>query len=619
MKYSVAIGLFSSAALLACSASHAAEFNQFIGLGDSTLDSGYFRYNSIGNAEDDQAIALAITQGAKGGYAGPGTMDSTLLAERFGLSAAPLGNGGTNFANGGAHTLTEVLGHVATIDQIQHYLASVNGAANPRGLYLISTGNNDLIWVQQQGEAWMAANPNYLAGLSASLAPEVAALQAAGARTIVVPNSYMYATMADLGGTLPTSKAANDERRAAFNSALWSRLTAAGVNYIPADMDSVFKYVVRHPVAFGFTAESVLAANAPSHASALLTTSAMLSPEQEHTYLFIDGAHVTTAGQQIEADYIYSLLTAPSLVSLVAKSAVQEGLAHLTSLLAQLKHSGPPREPGTIGTWFAAGTGSMHLQNAPGFPHISVTPFGSTVGLDYTTDGKLLLGAALSVGGQHQQFSTGGHGNQTDEAASLLVSYNSERWWVDAVSTFGVLQNRIDRPVPLGLFTDQNHANTSGQSSAFALRGGRDFSLGSLTTGPVVGVVLQQIHLDGFTETGTSVVTALSFAGQTRNASIGQLGWRAMTNMGDWQLSVEAAWNHDWAGRNREVTAALTSVAAAPFTAAVTPTSADWAIGSLGASCRLNSRIILHATGSVMIGNPQVTRFGGEVSLDIGF
>jgi outer membrane lipase/esterase len=173
--------------------------------------------------------------------------------------------------------------------------------------------------------------------------------------------------------------------------------------------------------------------------------------------------------------------------------------------------------------------------------------------------------------------------------------------------------------VPLGIFTDRNRADTAGQSLALALRGGRDFRFGSITTGPMVGAVLQQVYLDGFTETGTSGVTALAFGGQTRDARIGQLGWRAAVDVGNWRIFADASWNHDWADRNREVTAALTSVATAPFTADAVPVSADWGTATFGTSYRFNSRALLRATASVVLGNPQVTSYGGELGLTFGF
>jgi len=41
------------------------------------------------------------------------------------------------------------------------------------------------------------------------------------------------------------------------------------------------------------------------------------------TYLFMDGVHLTERGQQIEADYFYNLLVAPSEISFLAETAIQ--------------------------------------------------------------------------------------------------------------------------------------------------------------------------------------------------------------------------------------------------------------------------------------------------------
>ena len=59
----------------------AAGFDQFIVFGDSTLDTGYFRYHSSGNPAFDKRIVTAIAQGATGGWAGNGIMNTTMLAK----------------------------------------------------------------------------------------------------------------------------------------------------------------------------------------------------------------------------------------------------------------------------------------------------------------------------------------------------------------------------------------------------------------------------------------------------------------------------------------------------------------------------------------------------------
>ena len=40
--------------------------------------------------------------------------------------------------------------NVPTVAQISNYLAAVHGVANPNALYMISTGANDLFWMQTQ-------------------------------------------------------------------------------------------------------------------------------------------------------------------------------------------------------------------------------------------------------------------------------------------------------------------------------------------------------------------------------------------------------------------------------------------------------------------------------------
>jgi outer membrane lipase/esterase len=148
------VALLSLIAISTPGAAGAAGFDQFVGLGDSTIDTGYFRYNQSGYGPIDNNLPAAIAQGATGGFAGNGVMGPTILAGKFGLSAGPVGdgNGGTNYANGAGYTNIPgpFPGSVSATQQIQNYLTSVHGAANPDALYIVSSGNNDLLHYQQQ-------------------------------------------------------------------------------------------------------------------------------------------------------------------------------------------------------------------------------------------------------------------------------------------------------------------------------------------------------------------------------------------------------------------------------------------------------------------------------------
>ncbi len=589
----------------------ASSLHQYIGFGDSTLDSGYFRYHTTGSSAIDAAIATAVNNGDTGAFVGNGVMNSVILAEKFGLNATPSDNGGTNYAIGGAETSITFGQKLSTIVQIQNYLTSVHGIANPEALYVIATGSNDLHDVQVSAPGWLNAQ-------ASALASQVGALQAAGARIILVTNPYNSAIYAGLGGDITSGNAAAYATSLAYGNTIWSSLTGKGVNFIPVDEDSVFRFVVKNPTLFGFTALSVLPSNSIAYnTSALL--SAPMSASYLNSYLFVDALHMTTAGQRIVADYEYSLLLAPSEISLAAESAVQTGLAHVASIQGHLDFSDQHREDKRLSAWFSAGANNLSLNNSNWFPSTAGVPYGSTMGMDYQINSKLVLGAAISAGGQVQQFSTDGHVCQADESLSIYSAYNKGMFWVDAITSFGLFQDHIYRPVTLGIFTDNNNGSTAGHSLSLSVRAGSTFNLGDVITGPIAGVVLQRVILDEYTESGYSGVTALSFGPQTRDALISQLGWQGSLNLGKGQLFGKIGWNHDWAAKNREITVSITSAVAAPYTTDAAPAASDWGTASLGFSHNLCSNVKLQSTASTMFVNPQVLMYGGELGLNVIF
>jgi hypothetical protein len=119
--------------------------------GDFTTDSGWYRTSSSGSAGFGARIAAGVALGGRATPGGPGLMNSEVLAQHFGLGAAPANMpGGTNFATSGARNANVnlpgdglFLGAVPTNTQINTYLATY-GAADRNALYLISSGGNDV-------------------------------------------------------------------------------------------------------------------------------------------------------------------------------------------------------------------------------------------------------------------------------------------------------------------------------------------------------------------------------------------------------------------------------------------------------------------------------------------
>jgi outer membrane lipase/esterase len=602
----------------------AAGFNQYIGFGDSTLDSGYWRYNTAGIPAYDALTAAAVAYGDSGAYNGNGVENSIMLANKFGVSAAPVGapGGGTNYANGASYTLNSgpFPMSVPTVQQIKNYLSSVKGTANPHALYVIKSGDNDL--------NYSPLPPNFLSDAASSMATQSLVLQTAGAHTIMVPNSYSSAVYAGLGGDIDPSNAAKYKTSVEYFSLRWADLQAAGVHFIPGDIDGLFKFVVHNPTLFGFTSSSVLSANAPALINPFPYNHALwaypLTPTQQQAFLFVDTVHMTTAGQTLMADHEYSLLVAPSQVSLVVESAVQNGLAIASTIQRQIDLctdlSEQPSRTRGANLWLTVAPQYLRVKNAQGFPEACGVPFSGTLGVDIWLDCQALLGLAFTAGGQEQKFSKiGGHFNQIALAPTLYAAYKYKRVWGEVATTYSAFLNTIKRRVPLGIFNDENRAHSHGSSLALMVYVGGDFKPGHITTGPVASMVLQRARLNGLTETGNSGVTALSFASQTRNSFISQLGWRILGDVGKWQPFAHIRWNHEWGDKKNKVTASLTSVVAPSYTMAAAPVASDWSDIWLGTVYLINSQVSLRGSFLGTFFNRRLENYGGELGLNVNF
>jgi outer membrane lipase/esterase len=155
MKLKIVVLTFG---IICASQAAATPFNQFIGFGDSTLDSGWWGGALAGQCDGAMApcatgstfknglIANAIANGGTGTPVGVGLMNSQILAGYYGLTALPANQtGGTNYAISGAvDAATSANGNIgnlnpnttlpSTVQQMMNYLASHGGTANSQAL-----------------------------------------------------------------------------------------------------------------------------------------------------------------------------------------------------------------------------------------------------------------------------------------------------------------------------------------------------------------------------------------------------------------------------------------------------------------------------------------------------
>lgn len=647
----------------------AQSYNQFLALGDSTIDSGWWKAalpgNATGKAAKDTLIAASIAQGGTGAPVGAGyLMNTQILASYFNLTAIPANQtGGTNYAISGAvDAAVAANGNIGNLNsqsggnpllpstaaQVTNYLASTGGVANAAGLYLISSGGNDITFASNNFVGGVAQR-NYLSGQAAQLTTAVQRLQAAGAQYIVVSSTQSGAFNSTF-----------------YTQALWNDLAAAGVRFVPADIQSMVRAVQANPTMFGFTAATVsVGVNTTATGSACInatgatvtsgwsqwcvntttpssTYAYLRSANAQQTSFFADDEHFSAAGQKIRADYTFGLLVAPSQISFLAEAPVKTRAGVVNSIWNQIPVS--QQQTGRFTGWVAGDISSLKMNNSsPGFPNDPGTPVALTAGFDYKIAQDWLVGLAFSVGTTKQSFSLGGDYTQKEFAASAYAAYSHGPYWLNVAGTYGTLNFDVNRVVPLGITMQSNIGSTSGRNISFAAETGYNFmtAVGSgvaaspmpvkapaatqvyLKHGPVVGLVLQQVRVGSFTESdafaSTGGLTALGFDSQTRNSAVSELGYQASVNLGKWQPFAKAAWNHEMVSTNRSVTATLTSAVAPSFSLPAVTLGKDWGTAMLGTRVAIGRGIAAYGSLYSQFAQSSVTTYGGQVGLSTSF
>ncbi len=577
--------------LVAAAPVSAQSFNQAIVFGDSTVDSGYYREQTIlqpgfvpgGGTNYNNDWPTGVAHGAGKPTTSPGGMYSEALASFFGLEALPSNTpgGGTDYATSGAKDALDFAATgddfkqaIPTTTQIETYLAANGGRANPNALYLISSGGNDV--AHALGLATADQIPYLVNDAINPLVDEVSKLHQLGAKYIVVP---------DLPYSLNNNPDVNALRKF-YSQSLWSDLATAGVNFVPADINAV-RLAIRDDFnsgvhAFGFdfidtghpacqfnplyTGDPVI--KPVSSASALLCSSDLqapytFAPGDDLTHLFADDQHLATAGQKIMADYMYSLIVAPSEISFLPENAVKARTQSIFTIRNQIEASQQQRGPLGLNSWVTGDISRLKIDNPyNGFPDDPGNPAALTAGVDYKWPNGVVTGVAVAYERQKSDFSLGGDFTQRDVAGSLYAAYAQGRFWGSVIGTYGKLDYDVNRLVPIGITVQANDGSTDGHNLSAALEGGYKFTNDGLTHGPVLGFTWQRAEVGGFTESGS--FTSLSFGNQTRGSEISELGYRVSAKIDEWHPFAQLVWNHEFNGEDRSVTASLTTVDFAP-------------------------------------------------------
>ncbi len=560
-------------------------------------------------------------------------MPTEVLGTYLGLPANPANQpGGTNYATGGArgylaNTSTPLfLGAVPVTTQIQNYLNTNGGRADPSGLYVISTGGNDQSYAFNNFVAGSAAaggatsRVQYFNNVADNLVSSVTNLSAAGARYIIVPN-VNYSQALGFG-------AVGSQQSFDYLQRVWNGLAANGVKFIPADRNAIQVAIEANPALFGFTnitrptSVSAFTGACPrpvgvTGAWSLLCTPANVAPNANQL-LYADNEHFTAAGQKIFGDYYYSLLVAPSQISFLAENAIKAGSRTTASVQSQIEISQGQRGPTGYNSWVVGDVSHLAMDNYRGFPDDPSTPVSLIAGLDYRVAPGIIVGALAHTATLKSSFGgSGGYFRQDEYGFGLYAGVTAGALWGTIIGAVGRFDYDVQRNVNLGIASFHNSGSTSGNARSAAVEGGYKFTFGNITHGPVLGIGLQQATIGAFTETGG--ITSLGFGSQTRNSAISTLGYKASLDLGMFRPFAHVAWHHELANTEREVSATLTTITAPSYSMPAVILGKDWGSTSVGTIVKFSDTVSANGALTADFAQRDVQAYGGRVGILVSY
>lgn len=517
------------AAAQATPASNDQPYSQTVFFGDSLTDAGSFRPALIQVAGPQAALVGKFTTN-------PWLVWSEYLADFYGTDATPANQGGDNHAVGGARAGADSSATLAPgfsvpvpsmATQVGNYLAATGGVADPNALYTVWGGNNDVF--AAVATAGAGGDPALVIGAAVGAqVGVVGALQGAGAQYVLVP------TIPDIGLTPgfraqgPAAQSAGTQLSAAYNDALFGAFAQAGLRVIPLDTFHLFQEVAANPAQFGFSNVTGTACQPQITAQSLTCNpNTYVSPDAATSYAFADGVHPSGAAHEVIADYAASVLEAPRQIALLSNSASMTGRARAERVAAQLAVPGD----GDGMRWWADVRGDFQRYDH-GRVYDGVGP-ALTVGVDWRS-GAVTYGVFGGYG--QQQHDWGNRGGSFDQSEASIGGYlgwaSDGGAWVNGQASYSQLGFDIERNANLGQATRVHQADVDGDNLSVGLNAGWEFGDGALRHGPVIGVLAQQIDIDGFAESAPHLSTSLAYPEQTFDSMIGSAGWQVRYDAG---------------------------------------------------------------------------------------
>lgn len=462
--------------------------------GDSLADGGFYL-----------PLDPRIPRDAGSFTTNPDPVAPEVVAARLGLPLLPVyGQGGTNYAVGGARIAAANGITVPVTNQISNFLAT-----NPR------FAPTDLVYVQGGGNDYFAflagggRDPTILSTAATALATQVRRLQDAGAQRIVTMSIQS-------AGAAPVQS---------FNATFKAALAAQNVNALFVDVDRLFNEILTNPGTFGITNITNNACTVPSSLSCNRST--LVTPNANETYARADDVHPSGIVQRIQGQLIASLILAPEQVGNLSYAA-QAAFRSQRDMLALPIRTG--LAGGGRGVFGAVGYHYVARDSADQRIGFSERGVVATLGVDVPLGDHAGIGIAGGYGDGRGAFDGYGGYRSRYLSATGYARAGISVLHLTADATYGKARFRdIARVVTLGPSTRRSTGATDGDYVAARIGVAAPFiDLRGIAIGPEASFAYERGTIDAFAEAGTLSSDA-AFGRQRLVSKDGYIGLVAQT------------------------------------------------------------------------------------------
>lgn len=596
-------------ALGCAGAAQAQQFSSFIVFGDSLSDSGNI------------AAASALPPG-NSFTTNPDPVAAQIIAAAFGLPGGPSLLGGPNFAWGGACVRAApapCLNPVPNIPtQISQYLSLTGGVADPNALYSIWGGAND-IFAALGTPATAQANT---AAAATAYVQQIARLQGAGARYVVVYNLPNLGATPQFGASPPTA-ASVSQITVVYNSTLNAGLATLGTGLISINTFGLISEITRNPGLYGFTNITGTACGAvPSVACG---PGNYVTPTANQTYLFADGVHPSGAAHAILANVVLSTIAAPIQVSYAGEGGIQVAENHSRAVNNELMSEFQvDRETGTVRGYASGQYGQQDYDYNAGTNILGgeADVMTLTLGANHHIADNAYWGVAITLG-NHDNDVASANLDSRAVIASIggALRFGSGGYAHGAISG-GSTSVDIERYITMGPTTRTEEGSTNARQL------GAEFGLGwlfgsseGLQHGPFASVNWMNQQIGNFAE-GSGSATSMNFADFDRDSFITRAGYQLMGNMGSDGNSIRpfarVAWNGEDKTDQVQVNAGSNTVAGRFTMGGFTP-SKDWMTAELGVNFAMGDDVTAYAAYTGRFSDDQQSRDGISLGVRVAF